>query len=41
MGSRHRLLLMRHVREPTGGNIKVRDYYFLHAVAHPRIDATI
>jgi len=33
-----RLLLVRHFRRPTGGNIKLRDY-FLHAASHPAIDA--
>jgi len=33
-----RLLLVRHFRRPTGGNIKLRDY-FLHAAAHPGIEA--
>ncbi|QNQ08797.1 glycosyltransferase family 4 protein [Sphingomonas alpina] len=35
-----RMLFIRSVRRPTGGNIKVRDY-FTHAAAHPGIDATI
>ena len=36
--SQSRLLLVRDFRRPTGGNIKVRDY-FRHAAAHPRIEA--
>lgn len=35
-----RLLLVRHFRRPTGGNIKLRDY-FLHAAAHPAIEADV
>ena len=35
-----RLLLVRHFRRPTGGNIKLRDY-FLHAAAHPAIEAEV
>ena len=38
MESPARLLLVRHFRRPTGGNIKLRDY-FLHAAAHPAIEA--
>ncbi|WP_034157026.1 glycosyltransferase family 4 protein [Sphingomonas sp. ERG5] len=34
------MLFIREVRRPTGGNIKVRDY-FGHAAAHPGIDARI
>jgi hypothetical protein len=34
------MLFIRDVRRPTGGNIKVRDY-FAHAAAHPGLDATI
>ncbi|MGH6615551.1 glycosyltransferase [Sphingomonas sp.] len=34
------MLFIREVRRPTGGNIKVRDY-FGHAAAHPGIDATV
>ncbi|MFA6114938.1 MAG: glycosyltransferase [Sphingomonas sp.] len=40
MASRHRLLLIRHFGAPTGGNVKVRDYY-THAAAHPLIDAAL
>ena len=40
MESTARLLLVRHFRRPTGGNIKLRDY-FLHAAAHPGIDADV
>jgi hypothetical protein len=40
MESPARLLLVRHFRRPTGGNIKLRDY-FLHAAAHPAIEADI
>jgi hypothetical protein len=35
-----RLLVIRNVRRPTGGNIKVRDY-FRHAGSHPCIDAQV
>ena len=40
MTSTARLLLVRHFRRPTGGNIKVRDY-FLHAASHPAIEAEL
>jgi hypothetical protein len=40
MESPARLLLVRHFRRPTGGNIKLRDY-FLHAAAHPSIEADV
>jgi len=40
MESPARLLLVRHFRRPTGGNIKLRDY-FLHAAAHPAIEAEV
>lgn len=37
---KHRLLLIRNFRHPTGGNLKVRDY-FDHLCAHPDFDADI
>jgi hypothetical protein len=40
MESTARLLLVRHFRRPTGGNVKLRDY-FLHAAAHPLIEADV
>jgi len=40
MASTARLLLVRHFRRPTGGNIKLRDY-FLHAASHPAIEAEL
>jgi glycosyltransferase involved in cell wall biosynthesis len=38
--TRVKILFVRDVRRPTGGNIKVRDYFF-HALAHPGLDARI
>ena len=35
-----RLLLVRDFRRPTGGNLKVRDYFY-HAACHPRVEARI
>lgn len=40
MGPKKRLLFLRRFRRPTGGNIKLRDY-FLHAAAHERVEARI
>ncbi len=40
MPPRRKVLFVRNVRYPTGGNIKVRDY-FAHALAHPDIDPYI
>jgi glycosyltransferase involved in cell wall biosynthesis len=37
---REKILFVRDVRRPTGGNIKVRDYFF-HALSHPDLDARI
>ena len=39
-GDKARLLFVRNFRRPTGGNVKVRDY-FAHAAAHPRAEARI
>ena len=35
-----KLLFIRHFRRPTGGNLKVRDY-FRHALDHPDVDVSI
>jgi hypothetical protein len=35
-----RLLLVREFRHPTGGNLKVRDYFY-HAACHPKVEARI
>lgn len=40
MRPKKRLLFLRRFRRPTGGNIKLRDY-FLHAAAHERVEARI